>query len=389
MCNLFQSLDALIKNAKFIISLFIVFFLSSCNPWGKSSIEEITLSLTSPIHQNPTVPGSETPTAFVTRWKTDNPGTLTTSSQIMLPLSVSGTYNFVVDWGDGTSDTITTWNAPEKIHTYTTPGEYVVSMTGTITQLSMYTPALNALNADANKLIDVIQFGNNPWLSMHTMFTGAVSLTTWTATDTPNLSQTTDMFGMFLSASAFNQNIGNWNTSNVTNMSYMFYNASAFNQNIGNWNTANVTNMSGMFTGASAFNQNIGNWNTANVTNMSGMFRNASAFNQNIGNWNTSNVTNMSGMFYNASAFNQNIGNWNTANVTNMAYMFYNASAFNQNIGNWNTSNVTNMSGMFSGASAFNQNLTTWSVNPIVTSCSFFKNNGAWNQIPNFTSCSP
>ena len=59
----------------------------------------------------------------------------------------------------------------------------------------------------------------------------------------PDLSGVTDMSYMFANASAFNQNIGSWNTTNVTNMSYMFQIASAFNQDIGNWNTANVTNM--------------------------------------------------------------------------------------------------------------------------------------------------
>ena len=55
-------------------------------------------------------------------------------------------------------------------------------------------------------------------------------------------------------------------------MSYMFNNATAFNQNIGNWEVSKVQTMSYMFSEAIAFNQDIGDWNVRQVQLMNGMF---------------------------------------------------------------------------------------------------------------------
>ena len=108
-------------------------------------------------------------------------------------------------------------------------------------------------------------------------------------------------------------------TTLMTDMSAMFYGASAFNQNIGSWNTSNVITIDAMFGGASAFNKNIGEWNVSNVTSMVFMFGGASAFNQNIGSWNTSNVTSMNYMFYYATLFDQDISEWNVSQVIDFA----------------------------------------------------------------------
>ena len=58
----------------------------------------------------------------------------------------------------------------------------------------------------------------------------------------------------------------------MTKMNYMFHTATAFNQDISNWDTHNVTTMNNMFNGATSFDQNIGNWNVTNVSDMTSMF---------------------------------------------------------------------------------------------------------------------
>jgi surface protein len=172
----------------------------------------------------------------------------------------------------------------------------------------------------------------------------------------------TDMNKMFRNASAFNQDIGSWDTSDVVDMSAMFEGASTFNQPIGGWNTGKVTTLYYTFRNAAAFNQDIGSWDTSNVARMDWMFFNAAAFNQDIGGWDTSKVTRMNEMFQKATKFDQDIGEWNTSSVTDMDWMFRDAAAFNQDIGGWNTSKVTTMTGMFVFAAAFNQDLSGWGV---------------------------
>jgi surface protein len=213
-------------------------------------------------------------------------------------------------------------------------------------------------------------------LSLDTLFNQAIGI--W------DVSNVSDMGGIFGGASAFNQDISNWNTSSVTNMSSMFQNASVFNQNIGSWNTAAVTNMQRMFYAASAFNQNISSWNTAAVNNMLAMFELASSFNQYISSWNTSSVTNMNEMFQNATSFNQNIntnGNsWNTSAVIGMKEMFSGATSFNGNISSWNTAAVIDMYGMFWNSSVFNQDIGSWDVSSVTDIWRMFDNAGSFNQ---------
>ncbi|MEK6927411.1 MAG: BspA family leucine-rich repeat surface protein, partial [Nanoarchaeota archaeon] len=291
-----------------------------------------------------------------------------------LPLESTGTYNFTVNWGDGNSSIVSAWNSTNKTHTYSSAGEYTITIDGNIKGFRFNN------GGDKLKLTGISQWGNLNLGNSGGYFYGCSNLRL-TAIDLLNLSETTNISRTFASSGITTlSSMNSWNVSNVTDMSYLFYSASAFNQNISSWDTSKVTDMSSMFQSASSFNQPIGNWNVSSVTSMGGMFRSASSFNQSIGNWDTSKVTSMSYMFYYAMTFNRDISNWNTSKVTDMSYMFALLSVFNQSIGNWDTSKVTSMGSMFSANHQFNQPIGSWNVSNVTDMSYMFESAFAFNQ---------
>ena len=330
-------------------------------------------------------PNSYGPWDFVSTWNVWIDTWVSWYNNLKLPLQSNGTYNFTVDWWDGTTDTITTYNQAETTHNYWTWWIYEVIISWTIDWF-----AFNAWNIwsdnqeDWDKLIDISQWWNLKLSDWWRQFSHCENLTGFSATDTLDISNITSMEWMFLRAYSFNGDISQWDVSGVTDMSNMFYLAMIFNGDISQWDVSNVTNMSSMFINARKFNQNIGWWNVSSVTNMSSMFNNALVFNQDIGWWNVSSVTNMSSMFYYANVFNQNIGWWNVSSVTNMSAMFYvnrfgNSYVFNADISQWNVSNVTDMSAMFYNAKIFNANISQWNVSSVTNMSNMFNTANAFN----------
>ena len=169
----------------------------------------------------------------------------------------------------------------------------------------------------------------------------------------------TDMSWLFKNSNRKDfSGIEHWNVSNVTNMEGMFWGAKYFNVNISTWNTSNVTNMSFMFMGAKSFNQPLNSWNVGKITNMSGMFSRTESFNQPLNSWNVSKVNNMRNMFWEAESFNQRLDSWNVGNVTDMSFMFFKAKSFNQSLDSWNVRKVKNMKNMFSNTNL--QSMPKW-----------------------------
>jgi surface protein len=251
--------------------------------------------------------------AFITTWKTDNEG-ISNDNQVKIPIITSDsrdfheeTYNYNVDCdNDGIFEAKN--QTGEYICTYPNKGTYTIVITGKFPRIYF------DFNQDNSKLLYVEQWGTQKWTSMAYAFYRCENLKV-SATDKPDLSNVTDTRNMFNGTYRFfNTDISNWDMSNITNMSGMFNDASHFDQDISSWDVSNVTDMNYMFSGAESFNQNIGNWNVSNVKNMHAMFQGTS-FNQDISSWDVSNVTEMTTMFANSSSFNQDLSSWNVENT--------------------------------------------------------------------------
>ena len=315
----------------------------------------LALSFTSVVCASGSDGAPVPPTGFVTRWNTDVAGYYgdkveTARNQIRLPLSSGGTYDFVVSWGDGREDTITEYNQEEVTHTYKIAGEYEVRIIGVCEGFGFdYDSTSSASMGDCAKLLDVSQWGAVKLHNEGYQFNYCIQLSGFSASDTPDLSDITDMNHMFWSARLFNGDIGSWDVSNVTNMNGMFSKARLFNGDIGSWDVSGVTNMSDMFRGTRVFNGDIGSWDVGNVTDMNSMFRDAGSFNRDIGSWDVGNVTDMNHMFRDARLFNRDIGDWDVGNVTDMSSMFWYAESFNQDISGWDVTRKTDHESIFSG----------------------------------------
>jgi surface protein len=357
---------------------------------------------------------------FVSVWDTTRTSAgSSTSTRVALPLISTGTYNFIVDWGDGSTDKITSWNQAQTTHTYATSGVYQMTITGTI-----YGFRFNN-TGDRLKLLSIQKWGTAFRLgATDSHFSGCENLQLNQVEDVLDLTNTTSFANIFLNCHSLTtiNNVNGWNTSNITTMASAFSQARNFNDNIGAWNTSNVTSMGSMFfitSFAGKFNNggssDIGNWDTSKVTDMTYMFYNQQTFNQPIGTkavtvgsttytaWDVKNVTDFT-FFLNITTavgangkFNQDISNWNTSKVTSLYITFSNQPEFNQDLSTkvvtvngvtytaWDTSNVTNMafafinSGSFAGGK-FNGNISNWNTSKVTDFSSFLSNQPKFNQ---------
>ena len=147
----------------------------------------------------------------------------TTASQFKLPLTSDGTYDLDVDWGDNTTDTITTYNQSEVTHTYATAGSYNVKCTPNNSTLI---DILFNAGGDRNKIIDISQWGSVEFKNAAVFFN--CNYLDVSATDAPAIN-TNNLSNLFRGCFSFNGAINHWDISGVTQLNNCFESSYTFN----------------------------------------------------------------------------------------------------------------------------------------------------------------
>jgi hypothetical protein len=143
--------------------------------------------------------GFDTGTAFTFVVDTTNAGTANDTFRVAT--DSAGTYNCTVKWGDGNSDTITTWNDTAWTHQYASTGVYTIQIGGpsgsrTFSKINF----LGTSGTDKQKILEITNWGDTAFDTFSTAFQNCINLTGIPQTSI-NPGSATSMQSMFRFAS--------------------------------------------------------------------------------------------------------------------------------------------------------------------------------------------
>ena len=228
-----------------------------------------------------------------------------------LPAGDVGIYNAVVDWGDGTQDTITAYNDPLLVHTYADLGVHEIQITG-----SFPWPYFNDLG-DKLKLVSILNWGDTGFLSLFNAFKGCTNLASVTSV-TANTANVTSMFSTFRDCSGLTTlDVSGFDTSNVANISYMFGGCTLLTTlDVSGFDTSNSAIMAGVFQDCTGLTTlDVTGFDTSNAAIMDSMFQNCpSLTGLDVSAWQIPLVTTadnfMNGSGMDIATYDQTLINW-------------------------------------------------------------------------------
>ena len=223
-------------------------------------------------------------------------------NSITLPLVKGYKYDFTVDWGDGQSTHVDSYDDLDATHFYAAGGEYNLVIEGILEAWSFggdHTFGDDHAfphhgHKDKNKILSVENFGDLAYKDLRGAFWGCTHLSDFKGGVTSGVN---DMAYMFYGAGSATPEVNEWDVSNVTTMEYMFSLAEKATPKVSQWETSKVTDMSEMFYGAVSADPDVRKWDVSSVIDMTWMFAYAKKANPDISHWKTSSLMYYEDMF--------------------------------------------------------------------------------------------
>jgi surface protein len=239
--------------------------------------------------------------------------------------SPTTTHNAVIDWGDGTPDSIiTAFNDPDLTHSYASAGDHVIRISGDFPIIDYFSQS----QTDRNKVRRILNWGETGFETMRRAIYRCQGLTSVTS-QTADTSLVTDMLECFLLCDAMTEcDVTGWDVSSVTDMGGMFsFTDDVVSQDFSNWDSAAVLNMTNMF----SFCDNRETIITSSLfvgplcTNIRAMFIENFALTTitDVANWDVSAVTDMRDVFGRCTSLaTLDVSTWDTSSVLFIGLMF-------------------------------------------------------------------
>lgn len=163
---------------------------------------------------------------------------------VSIPMVQGGTYNYYVDWGDGTTSSVITSYRDDASHTYAVSGEYTIKLIGSLDQLQFsgniasYLTEVTKCDLEFNSITDMFKNCRNLTSIVSDIFANSLNLTSAEGVLNGCISMTVLPVGLFD------------NNTNITSFKDSFKNTRITNIPTGFFDSTNlITDFSGVFQG--------------------------------------------------------------------------------------------------------------------------------------------
>ena len=282
----------------------------------------------------------------------------TTSANTVFTLpATSADNNFMIDWGDTNTQTIT---SASPTHTYATAGAYQIKINGLM-------PIFSFNNGGSAALVTSLDnMGDTGLENMNGFMYGCTSLTSADLNNFGTPFSVSQAFQGCTSLTTFTT--VTFNTSRINIFNNFIRACSALTGfDCRHWDTSNVRSFLAIFAECSALvNIEVGAWDTSSGERFDQFFDRCTALTRaDVRNWDLSNAWTIEWMFFSCSSLvDVDVSQWDVSSVRIMNWTFRACAALvDLPVLNWDVSNVRTMTGFINAATSLvTLNVSQWDV---------------------------